>query len=173
MQTSTEPRNEASFKQQDGPDFMNKVLPYVIGALAAAGLAIVYMNMRLSSQTEASSSHPSSETSGAQSNPMVEVVLPATLSPDATIGKRAFEAKCASCHGMNAAGQNGVAPPLIHRIYEPNHHSDMAFILAAKNGVRSHHWSFGNMPPVPGLTDADVKFITRYVRELQTENGIF
>ena len=47
----------------------------------------------------------------------------------------------------NAAGQNGVAPPLVHKLYEPGHHSDMAFIMAAKNGVRSHHWRFGNMPP--------------------------
>jgi hypothetical protein len=29
------------------------------------------------------------------------------------------------------------------------------------------------MPPVEGLTDADVKMIARYVRELQKENGIF
>jgi hypothetical protein len=48
----------------------------------------------------------------------------------------------------------------------------MAFVLAAKNGVRAHHWKFGNMPPVKGLTQADVKYIARYVRELQRENGI-
>ena len=103
----------------------------------------------------------------------MEVALPAELSSNAQIGKLAFEAKCAECHGANAAGQNGVAPPLVHKIYEPSHHSDMAFVLAAKNGVRSHHWNFGNMPPVEGLTDADVKMIARYVRELQAENGIF
>jgi hypothetical protein len=28
------------------------------------------------------------------------------------------------------------------------------------------------MPPVKGLTQADVKYIARYVRELQRENGI-
>ena len=61
---------------------------------------------------------------------------------------------------LNAAGQNGVSSPLVHKIYEPSHHSDMAFVLAAKNGVRSHHWNFGNMPPVKGLTDADVKMVT-------------
>ncbi|QIE47734.1 cytochrome c (plasmid) [Pseudohalocynthiibacter aestuariivivens] len=105
--------------------------------------------------------------------PIVEVSLPAELSAEAQMGKRAYEAKCAECHGTNAAGQNGVAPPLVHKIYEPNHHSDMAFVLAAKNGVRAHHWRFGNMPPVKGLTDADVKLIALYVRELQKENGIF
>ncbi|MCF6232250.1 MAG: cytochrome c [Rhodobacteraceae bacterium] len=104
---------------------------------------------------------------------MVAVALPAALSEQAQIGKRGFDAKCAQCHGANAAGQNGVAPSLIHKIYEPNHHSDAAFLVAAKNGVRAHHWRFGNMPPVPGLTDADVLNITRYIREVQKENGIF
>ena len=63
-------------------------------------------------------------------------------------------------------------PTLVHRIYEPSHHSDMAFVSAVKNGFTSHHWSFGNMPPIEGLTTADVKMIARYVRELQRANGI-
>jgi len=109
----------------------------------------------------------------ADGDPIVNVVLPAELSPDAQIGKRGFEAKCAVCHGVNAAGQNGIAPPLIHRIYEPGHHSDVSILLAVRNGVRAHHWRFGNMLPVKGLTDADVKYIARYIRELQQENGIF
>ena len=58
-------------------------------------------------------------------------------------------------------------------IYEPNHHGDMSFRLAARQGVRAHHWDFGNMPPVEGVTDEDVIKITRYVRELQKANGIF
>ncbi len=104
--------------------------------------------------------------------PIVEVSLPAELSANAEIGKRAFEAKCAACHGANAAGHNGVAPPLVHKIYEPSHHADMAFVVAAQNGVRAHHWDFGNMPPIEGLTQGDVKMIITYVRELQRANGI-
>jgi mono/diheme cytochrome c family protein len=104
--------------------------------------------------------------------PMVDVVLPETLSANAEIGKLAFEAKCAVCHGANATGQDGVAPPLVYKIYEPSHHGDAAFLLAAKNGVRAHHWGFGNMPPVEGVTDGDVKMIVAYVRELQRANGI-
>ena len=102
----------------------------------------------------------------------VNVTVPETLSANAEIGKVAFEAKCAVCHGANAAGQDGVAPPLVHKIYEPSHHGDAAFLLAAKNGVRAHHWRFGNMPAVEGVTDADVKMIVAYVRELQRANGI-
>ena len=103
---------------------------------------------------------------------MVEVALPEALSENAQIGKAAFEAKCAACHGVNAAGQDGVAPPLVHKIYEPSHHGDGSFLVAVRNGVRAHHWRFGNMPPVDGLTEGDVKMIVAYVRELQRANGI-
>ncbi len=103
---------------------------------------------------------------------MVEVALPEALSENAQIGKAAFEAKCAVCHGTNAAGQDGVAPPLVHKIYEPSHHGDGSFLVAVRNGVRAHHWRFGNMPPVEGLTEGDVKMIVAYVRELQRANGI-
>ena len=103
---------------------------------------------------------------------MVTVKVPATFSDQEQTGKRGFEAFCAKCHGANAQGIEGSAPPLVHKIYEPSHHGDMAFILAAQNGVRSHHWKFGNMPPVDGVTKADVKNIVTYIRALQRENGI-
>ncbi|WP_339108564.1 cytochrome c [Thioclava sp. GXIMD4216] len=103
---------------------------------------------------------------------MVTVTLPDTLSPEATMGKRAFNAVCADCHGENAAGRMGIAPPLIHKIYEPSHHGDMAFQMAAANGVRAHHWKFGDMPPQPDVTRADVISIIAYIREVQRANGI-
>jgi len=113
------------------------------------------------------------ETALDQGAAMVTVALPVALTDQARNGKRGFDANCAKCHGENAGGQNGIAPPLIHKIYQPNHHSDVAFLLATKNGVRAHHWRFGNMPRVPGLTDAEVGDITRYIREVQKENDIF
>lgn len=103
---------------------------------------------------------------------LADVLLPATLSQNAQIGKRGFEAKCAACHGLNAVGQDGVAPPLIHIIYEPSHHGDEAFQRAAAMGVRGHHWPFGDMPPVEGVTRGDVTMIIAYIRELQRANGI-
>lgn len=102
---------------------------------------------------------------------MVDVTIP-SLNAAQTKGEAVFNANCASCHGKNAAGREGVAPPLIHKIYEPNHHGDMAFVLAAKQGVRQHHWSFGNMPPVPGVSDDEITNIIAYVRTLQRANGI-
>ena len=87
-------------------------------------------------------------------------------------GEAVFNQKCAVCHGLRAAG-SPQGPPLVHRYYEPGHHSDMAFVLAVRRGVRAHHWRFGNMPPVPGLSDADVRAVIDYVRALQRANGIF
>ena len=103
---------------------------------------------------------------------LAEVLLPSTLSDSAQIGKRAFEAKCVACHGVNAAGQVGVAPPLVHKIYEPSHHGDESFQRAVSLGVRAHHWRFGNMPAVEGLTRGDVAMVAIYIRELQRANGI-
>jgi mono/diheme cytochrome c family protein len=151
---------------------MNRKIVYGLGAVAVAAIAVFLLQPKGRSGPQGHSMTPPDTTSIAKGDPIVTVALPAALSSNAQIGKRGFDAKCAQCHGENAAGQNGVAPPLVHKIYEPSHHSDMAFILAAKNGVRSHHWKFGNMPPVEGLTDADVKYIAQYVRELQKENGI-
>lgn len=103
---------------------------------------------------------------------IVEISIPETLSANAQVGKVAFEAKCSVCHGANAVGQTDVAPPLVHKIYEPSHHADEAFQRAVSLGVRQHHWPFGNMPPVEGLTRGDVTMIIAYVRELQRANGI-
>ncbi len=110
---------------------------------------------------------------GGTGAPLAEVTVPEVLSAKAQSGEIIYDAACASCHGANAAGQDGVAPPLVHRIYEPSHHGDMAFVLAARNGVRAHHWSFGDMPPVEQrMTDAEIGLIVAYVRELQRANGI-
>ena len=104
--------------------------------------------------------------------PIVKIEIPSRLSEIAMLGKQAFDIKCASCHAENAVGQHGVAPPLVHKIYEPNHHGDESFQRAVAMGVRAHHWKFGSMPAIEGLTRADVKVIIVYVRELQRHNGI-
>ena len=99
-----------------------------------------------------------------------EVNVP-KLSPVALNGKAVFEGNCAACHGGNGGGSDK-GPPLIHKIYEPGHHGDQAFWLAARNGVRSHHWRYGNMPPVEGVSDAQLGWIVKYIREVQSANGI-
>ena len=104
--------------------------------------------------------------------PIAAVSVPETLSARAQAGQKTYDANCASCHGRNAAGQDGTAPPLVHIIYEPGHHGDESFQRAVARGVRAHHWRFGNMPPVEGLSRRDVAAIVAYVRELQRANGI-
>jgi mono/diheme cytochrome c family protein len=93
------------------------------------------------------------------------------FSPEAWQGGALFMGKCASCHGAFAQGTDK-GPPLVHKIYEPGHHSDEAFILAIRRGSRQYHWSFGDMPPVEGDADSDIPPIILYVRELQRANGI-
>jgi mono/diheme cytochrome c family protein len=99
------------------------------------------------------------------------VVAVPDLSEDARAGGDVFDRRCSTCHGRNAAG-SVTGPPLVHRIYRPAHHADIAFALAIQRGVRSHHWQFGDMPSQPGLSAREVEMLVRYVRELQRANGI-
>ena len=105
------------------------------------------------------------------SSPPKQVVSGGTVPAEFQTGEAKFNANCSVCHGQRAAGTDH-GPPLVHKIYEPNHHGDAAFQLAAANGVRAHHWGFGNMPKIDGVTAEDVDQIVRYVRWLQRQAGI-
>ena len=109
--------------------------------------------------------------SGYQAPTGATALIVPELTSEQEAGRVLFDANCATCHGPNASGSDQ-GPPLVHRIYEPSHHGDMAFLLAARQGVRAHHWRFGNMPAVKGVNDGDVQRITAYVRALQRANGI-
>lgn len=86
-------------------------------------------------------------------------------------GEALFDANCASCHGSRALGTD-VGPPLVHIVYEPSHHGDVAFVMAVERGVRAHHWGFGDMPPIPGITRDQIQLVTAYIRFLQRQVGI-
>ncbi|RYG89795.1 c-type cytochrome [Loktanella sp. IMCC34160] len=136
-----------------------------IGAAGLAAVAALSVVMGQGRVAEA-------QTDPAAAAPLVEVTVPEMLGGNAEFGKLAFDTYCVDCHGQNAAGRDGYGPPLIHKIYEPSHHGDMAFLLAARNGVRAHHWRFGDMPPVEGITEGEVAAIVAYIRRLQQVNGI-
>ena len=88
------------------------------------------------------------------------------------VGEAKFNANCSVCHGPQGVGtQQG--PPLVHKIYEPNHHGDAAFQRAVASGVKAHHWEFGNMPKIESVNSDDVDQIVRYVRWLQRQAGIY
>jgi mono/diheme cytochrome c family protein len=98
-------------------------------------------------------------------------VLQATIPAEYSAGQLAFDANCATCHGDRGLGTER-GPPLVHIIYEPSHHGDLAFILAAEQGVRAHHRGFGDMPPQPGVDRETVAEIVAYIRYLQRLVGI-
>lgn len=85
-------------------------------------------------------------------------------------GEELYAASCAECHGSDLRGTDR-GPSHLSIVYEPGHHSDAAFLLAVRNGVRSHHWNFGPMLPIDGITDEEIAAITAYVRSVQAEEG--
>ena len=103
--------------------------------------------------------------------PAQGVELP-EMTPKLNLGKMNYDHFCAKCHGANGVGTD-TGPTFLHRVYHPGHHGDAAFFRAAKQGVRAHHWRFGDMKPVAGITDQQLKTIVTYVRALQKANGVF
>ena len=130
-----------------------------IGVIVIGGVAVSLSKMGAESGSG----------SGPQTARVAVQVPPLTLT--AKKGEAAFNANCAACHGDNASGTDQ-GPPLVHNIYNPGHHADQSFFLAAKRGVRGHHWPYGDMPPQPQVSAGEVSAIIAYVRELQSANGI-
>lgn len=103
------------------------------------------------------------------------LLLPPAVSLSAGVshdGERLFNARCASCHGMNGAG-TVKGPPLVHNIYNPNHHADITFRWAIERGVKAHHWNFGDMPKLDGVKPQEVEAIIAYIRRIQKDAGIY
>ncbi|WP_273364703.1 c-type cytochrome [Simplicispira suum] len=134
-----------------------KGLLFVLVAALAGGAALLWMQTQRHSQ--------------ATSTNATQAVKVPEYSMMARAGLVAFEATCARCHGSNGTGTDK-GPPLLHEIYNPGHHPDGAFVSAVRQGVRRHHWNFGDMPSQPKVTDREIAEIVRYVRELQVANGI-
>lgn len=88
------------------------------------------------------------------------------------LGVKKFQDKCGVCHGQWLEGSKQ-GPPLLHPFYKPSHHRDSSFYRAVRKGVRAHHWEFGNMPPVSGLTSKDLDAIIVFIRWYQKEKGLF
>ena len=87
-------------------------------------------------------------------------------------GQLLYEKYCSSCHGIDLAGSNE-GPPLLHAFYKPSHHGDKSFYRAALQGVKQHHWEFGDMQPVPGMTPKKVKSVVAYVRFYQKQKKLY
>jgi mono/diheme cytochrome c family protein len=86
------------------------------------------------------------------------------------VGADLYAANCAQCHGSDLRGTDQ-GPSFLSQVYEPGHHGDGAFLAAVVAGVRPHHWDFGPMPPVEGLTPEDVEAVVAFVRDTQRIEG--
>jgi mono/diheme cytochrome c family protein len=143
---------------------MERIMKKIVSYLPKlAVLAVVVLGLGRVAWTAIAPSEPADA-------PAQGILVP-ELTRVAEAGKRAFDANCASCHGANGLGTDK-GPPLIHRIYNPGHHADESFFRAARDGVRRHHWNFGDMPAQPQVTEREVESILAYVREVQRANGI-
>jgi len=91
---------------------------------------------------------------------------PKSFVPNVKHGLERFNALCQSCHGIAAQGSRS-GPPLVDTVYLPDHHADQAFRWAVRDGVKQHHWHFGDMPKIKNATPEDVGHIIAYVRQLQ------
>ncbi len=91
--------------------------------------------------------------------------------PSVVQGETQYQQICARCHGVNLYGSSE-GPPLLDRVYAPSHHADLAFYHAVKNGVRQHHWKFGDMPMLTGITPEQTSDIVAFVRTRQQSVGI-
>ncbi len=85
-------------------------------------------------------------------------------------GEELYAANCAECHGADLRGTDK-GPSHLSKVYEPDHHADGAFLFAVQAGSRAHHWRFGDMPPIEGLSSEDVEAIVAFVREQQRIHG--
>jgi mono/diheme cytochrome c family protein len=99
---------------------------------------------------------------------------PASVERDPVLvaaGEALYVESCATCHGVDLTG-TATGPPFLVPTYAPNHHGDEAFQRAVVAGVQPHHWNFGPMVPVEGLSRDDVSKIVAYVRSVQEAEGI-
>ena len=99
-----------------------------------------------------------------------ELDIPIQVPDVVAAGEELYAAKCAECHGADLRGTDK-GPSHLSEVYEPGHHADGAFLFAVQAGSRAHHWSFGDMPPVEGLSTEDVEAIVAFVRERQRIHG--
>lgn len=94
---------------------------------------------------------------------------PATADASAQ-GAEVYASSCASCHGADLRGTEK-GPSQLSIVYEPNHHGDDSYRSAIANGAPQHHWNFGDMTPVEGLSDDDVEAVIAYIRSEQQRQG--
>ncbi len=101
-----------------------------------------------------------------------DVTAPAGTAAELAIpdGAEVYQQFCAECHGVDLRGTDK-GPSQLSIIYEPNHHGDYAYRVAIRDGTREHHWWFGDMPPVEGISDLEIEKVISFIRAAQQRLG--
>lgn len=95
--------------------------------------------------------------------------LPTTAGSGA--GADLYDQSCAACHGTDLRG-TARGPSHLSQVYAADHHPDASFRAAISQGSAAHHWDFGDMPPVDGLSDDEIDLIIAYIRDQQETHGL-
>ena len=110
----------------------------------------------------------------AQPAPALDTAVPPATStataPAVPDGAAVYQQHCAECHGVDLRGTDK-GPSQLSIVYEPNHHGDYAYRVAIREGTREHHWWFGDMPPVEGITDLEIEKVISFIRAEQQRLG--
>lgn len=104
--------------------------------------------------------------------PAVQAAKEITIPFSYAKGQVLYDMHCSSCHGQDLTGTEK-GPPLLHPFYKPSHHGDAAFYKAALKGARAHHWDFGDMQPVQGMTKKKMDSILPYIRFYQQKKNLY
>lgn len=144
----------------------SRLIRIAVTAVIAAGVTALIVRQFDPPGYDVSSSGPMGGMAG-----MEDGVAKPDLDGLALEGHEVFKSNCSSCHGGWAGGTDK-GPSLIQKTYESAHHSDMAIVLAMRNGVRQHHRRFGSMPPQPQIKFEDAQKIIAFIRTVQAANGI-
>jgi mono/diheme cytochrome c family protein len=89
---------------------------------------------------------------------------------DLTLGEDVYQSRCAACHGDDLRGTER-GPSQLSIVYQPSHHPDASYVAAITQGSASHHWDFGDMPPVEGLSEDEIASVIAYIRSVQDAEG--
>ena len=138
---------------------------HLVRGLVALGAALVLAGSACTARSGATSPTPRATPPTPAPTPPPEPRF------SGTDGRSLYGQACSVCHGQALEGTNA-GPTFLNRIYAPGHHADISFMFAIERGVRAHHWNFGNMAPVEGLSQEQVLAIIAFIREEQRAAGI-
>ena len=135
---------------------MNKLYVYILGAITV--IAGLYYASTISAQST-------------DEKAISQTIMP-VLDQTFDDGRQLYASNCAGCHGKTLGGVVSNGPPLVHAYYHSGHHGDEAFYRAVAKGVQAHHWRFGNMSKIESLDRSDVRKVIKFVRAVQSANGL-